>query len=110
MAFDERLADRIRGILAGRDEIREQKMFGGIAWMDHGNMAVGVIKDDLMARVGADAHERMLAEPGARPMDFAHRPMVGMLYVSPDAIATDEQLRTWVERCLAFTATLPPKG
>jgi TfoX/Sxy family transcriptional regulator of competence genes len=109
MAFDERLAERIRSILASHDDIREQKMFGGIAWMDHGNMCVGVIRDDLMARVGADAHEASLKEPGTRPMDFAHRPMVGMLYVSPEAVATDKQLRTWVERCLAFTATLLPK-
>ena len=111
MAFDERLAERIRGVLAGREAVREQRMFGGIAFMERGNMCVGVVHDDLMARVGADGWDDALAQPGARPMDMMHsRPMKGMVYVSPDAIATDEQLRSWVERCLAFTSTLPVKG
>jgi len=111
MAFDERLAERIRVVLDGREAIREQRMFGGVAFMDHGNMCVGIVHDDLMARVGADAWEEALAQPGARPMDFVpSRPMKGMVYVSPDAIATEEELRSWVERCLAFTSTLPAKG
>lgn len=110
MAFDERLAERIRAVLAGHDAIREQRMFGGIAFMERGNMVVGITRDELMARVGADSVERYLGEAGAHPMRMGVRTMAGMLGVSPEGVATDEQLRTWIERCLAFTATLPPKG
>lgn len=109
MAFDERLAERIRGLLADRDPIREQRMFGGIAFMHRGNMVVGIGGDELMARVGTDAVERLLAEPGARPMRMGERTMRGMVGVSPEGTGTDQQLRTWLERCLAFTDTLPPK-
>ena len=60
MAYDEQLAERIRGALRGRDDVTERKMFGGIAFMVGGNMAVGVIRDDLMVRVGSDAHDEAL--------------------------------------------------
>jgi TfoX/Sxy family transcriptional regulator of competence genes len=110
MAFDERLAARIRGVLAGREAIREQRMFGGVAFMDRGNMVVGITRDELMARVGAAAVEGALGEPGAHPMCMGERTMAGMVGVAPAGIATDEQLRTWVERCLVFTDTLPPKA
>ena len=86
------LAERIRGALRGRDGVTERKMFGGIAFMVGGNMAVGVIRDDLMVRVGPDAHDEALAQPHVRVMDFAHRPMKGMIYVAPDGVATDPEL------------------
>lgn len=110
MAYAERLAERIRSELGPDPGVTERKVFAGIAFMDRGNMCVGVIRDDLMARVGASAHEDALARPGGRAMDFAKRPMIGMVYVTPDAVATDEALRSWVDRCLAFTAPLPAKG
>jgi TfoX/Sxy family transcriptional regulator of competence genes len=109
MAFDEGLAQRIRTALGDREGIREQKMFGGIAFMDHGNMAVGITGDTLMARVSSDAFEDLLGEPGAHPMRMGERTMKGILGVSPVGTSTDEQLRAWIERCLAHTATLPPK-
>lgn len=109
MAFDERLAERIRALLAGREAIREQRMFGGIAFMERGNMVLGITRDVLMARVGAEGMERYLGEPGAHPMRMGERTMTGMLGVSPEGTATDDQLRTWVDRCFAYTATLPPK-
>ncbi len=110
MAFDERLAERIRGLLADRDPIREQRMFGGVAFMDRGNMVVGIGGDELMARVGVDAVEHLLGEPGAHPLRMGERTMRGMIGVSPGGTETDQQLRTWIERCLAFTDTLPPKA
>ena len=109
MAFDEALAERIRGILAGREAVHEQRMFGGIAFMDRGNMVVGITRDELMVRVGTAGLDRFLGEPGAHPMRMGERTMNGMLGVSPDGTATDEQLRTWVERALGFTDTRPPK-
>ncbi|MDX1510540.1 MAG: TfoX/Sxy family protein [Nitriliruptorales bacterium] len=109
MAYDEVLAQRVRELLADRHDVREQRMFGGIAFMGGGHMTVGVINDDLMARVGKDAHEELIAKPHAREMDFTKRPMDGFLYVGPEGVATKRQLRTWIDRCLAFTTSLPPK-
>ena len=109
MAYDEALAERIRSGLHGRDGVTERKMFGGIAFMVGGNMAVGVIRDDLMVRVGPDAHDEALAQPHVRVMDFAHRPMKGMIYVAPAGVATDPELARWVDAGADFAATLPPK-
>ena len=110
MAYDEELADRVRATLDGLGvRAVEQKMFGGIAFMVRGHMTVGVLGDDLMARVGKDAHDSALALPGAREMDFTGRPMQGFLCVDETGCAADEDLRTWVQRGLDFTGTLPPK-
>ena len=77
MAYDEGLAERIRDTLSDLNDTTEMKMFGGLAFLLNGNMAVGIVKDDLMVRVGAEAHDDLLALPGARPMDFSGRPMKG---------------------------------
>jgi TfoX/Sxy family transcriptional regulator of competence genes len=84
-------------------------MFGGIAFMVRGNMCAGVIKDDLMLRVGTERYEDVLARPGARPMDFTGRPMKGMIYVDPRAIESDASLQEWVGLGLAFAGSLPAK-
>jgi TfoX/Sxy family transcriptional regulator of competence genes len=110
MAFDEGLAERIRTVLAGRETVHEQRMFGGIAFMDRGNMVVGITRDELMARVGGDSVDQWLGEPGAHLMHMGDRVMSGMIGVSPEGVATDQQLRTWIDRCFAFTDTLPAKG
>ena len=110
MAFDEALAARIRAILADRATVHEQRMFGGIAFMDRGNMVVGITRDELMARVGADGTDRFMGEPGAHPLRMGERTMSGILGVDPVGTATDDQLRSWIARCLAFTDTLPAKG
>ena len=109
MAYDEQLAERIRGALRGRDGVTERKMFGGIAFMVGGNMAVGVIRDDLMVRIGQDAHDAALAEPHVRIMDFAGKPMKGMIYVGPEGVLSDPELARWVDAGAAFAAALPPK-
>ena len=109
MAYDEALAARIRAALQDQDAVTERKMFGGIAFMVGGNMACGVIRDDLMVRVGPDAHDAAVTEPHVRPMDFAHRPMRGMVYVAPDGVRSDEALARWVHAGAALAASLPPK-
>jgi TfoX/Sxy family transcriptional regulator of competence genes len=109
VAYDETLAARIREALQGRDAVTERKMFGGIAYMVGGNMACGVIREDLMVRVGPDAHDAAVAEPHVRPMDFAHRPMRGMIYVDPEGVRTAEDLTRWVQAGAAMAASLPPK-
>jgi TfoX/Sxy family transcriptional regulator of competence genes len=109
MAFDETLADRVRELLGARSEVSERRMFGGIAFMVAGNMAVGVIGEDLMVRLGAADAERALVEPHTRPMDFTGRPSKGMVYVDPVGTATDEELGPWVDAGADFASSLPPK-
>ncbi len=109
MAFDEALAARVRELLAPRAELSERKMFGGIAFMIGGHMAVGVIDDELMVRLDPADAEQALGEPHTRPMDFTGRPMKGMIFVDSDGTAADEQLSSWVEAGASFAASLPPK-
>jgi TfoX/Sxy family transcriptional regulator of competence genes len=109
MAYDEGLAARIRGVLAERDDVTERKMFGGIAFMIGDRMAVGVVHDDLMVRVGPDAHDEAVARLHVRPMDFTGRPTRGMVYVAPAGVAADDDLAQWVVNGAAFAASLPPK-
>jgi TfoX/Sxy family transcriptional regulator of competence genes len=108
MPYDEALAERVREIVADRRDITERKMFGGIAFMHRGNMFCGIVREDLMARVGPEAYEDALSRPHVRPMDFTGRPMKGMVYVEAPGIAGD-RLKDWVERTLAFVETLTPK-
>src|SRR3954447_11840659 len=109
MAYDETLADRIRDALAPRVGLSERKMFGGIAFMLGGNMAVGVIGEDLMVRLDPADAERALAEAHVRPMDFTGRPAKGMVFVDPEGTATDQDLGGWVDAGADFAASLPPK-
>ena len=109
MAFDETLADRVRDLLAPRADLGERKMFGGIAFMIAGNMAVGVIDDDLMVRLDPADAERALAEPHTRPMDFTGKPMKGMIFVDSAGTASDEDLASWVDAGADFASSLPPK-
>ena len=109
MAYDEVLAERIRSVLGGRPDVSERKMFGGIAFMVADRMAVGVIDDDLMVRVGPDAHDEALAQPHTRPMDFTGRPPRGMVYVAPAGITTDSDLARWVQAGAEYAESQPKK-
>lgn len=109
MAYDEGLAQRAREILAHRPGFAEKKMFGGLCFLLNGNMACGIVGDELMVRVGPDAYEECLALPHAREMDFTGRALRGMVYVSADGLAEDADLAGWVERGASFAGGLPPK-
>jgi TfoX/Sxy family transcriptional regulator of competence genes len=109
MAYDEDLADRVRDVLETEDGVTERKMFGGLAFMVRGHMACGIVGEDLMLRLGADAAEQALARPQVRPMDFTGRPMTGMVFVAPEGLR-GAALGRWTAKALAFTGTLPPKG
>jgi TfoX/Sxy family transcriptional regulator of competence genes len=109
MAFDEGLAERIRGVLDARSDVDERKMFGGIAFLVAGNMACGVMRDDLMVRMEPDAAAALESEPGVRRFDMGGRPMKGWLLVAPEASADDGDLERWVRRGEEFAASLPPK-
>jgi len=110
MAYEEQLAIRVRRILAGRRDIEEKAMFGGLAFMARGHMCCGLVNDRLMVRVDQDAYDSLLDAPGVRPMDFTGKPMRGFLYVAGAGISTPKKLHTWVSRALAFAASLPPKA
>lgn len=109
MPYDEKLAQRIREVLARRRGISEKKMFGGLAFLANGHMACGVQGDDLMVRVGPDDYESALRKTGARPMDFTGRPLKGMVYVGPRGHRRAPSLRAWVEQGLSYVRSLPPK-
>ena len=108
MAYDEKLAERVRDILAGDPALSERKMFGGLAFMLDGNMCCGIVDDRLMLRLGADLAEQALERTHVHPMDFTGRPMTGMVYVAPEG-TRGEALRRWVEQAAGFVRTLPPK-
>jgi TfoX/Sxy family transcriptional regulator of competence genes len=110
VAYDEDLAARIRQHLAGTDGLREQKMFGGIAFMTRGHMTVGVSADTLMVRLGPDLGDAALDEPHTQPMTFTGKPMKSMVIVEPAGVAADADLHAWIDRARAFVATLPPKA
>ena len=109
MPYDEHLAQRVRALLAHHPALVEKKMFGGIAFMLNGNMFCGVVKDDLMVRVGAERFEEALSKPHSRPMDFTGRPLRGFVYVDPAGHGSDVALTEWVRRGLDFAASLLPK-
>jgi TfoX/Sxy family transcriptional regulator of competence genes len=109
VAYSEELADRIRALLVDRGELTERKMFGGIAFMLNGNMACGVLGDELMARVGKEQGDAALAEPHARPMDFTGRPMKGTVYVAAEGVEADEDLAGWVDAAAGYALSLPAK-
>lgn len=107
MACDDGLAERIRGVLGTRSDFTERKMFGGLAFLVGGHMTVGIVGEDLMARVGPDAYAAALAEPHCREMDFTGKPMKGLVYVASEGIEDDAHLAAWIDRTLTFIATLP---
>lgn len=109
MAYDQALADDIRMRIGGRADVTEKEMFGGIAFMIGGNMAVGVTGDELMVRVGKDAHDEALSRPGTRLFDMTGRPMKGWIVVSPEGLRTESELDGWIEEGIAHAESLPPK-
>ncbi|MFG2417220.1 TfoX/Sxy family protein [Streptomyces goshikiensis] len=109
MTYDEGLAQRIRERLGERRAVTEKRMFGGLAFLLHGNMAVAVSGEEVVVRVGTDGSEQALARPEARPMDFTGRPMRGWVTVSGLALAEDAVLDHWITTAVAFADTLPPR-
>jgi TfoX/Sxy family transcriptional regulator of competence genes len=109
MAHDQGLAQRLREALEEQPNVVEKAMFGGLAFLVHGNMCIGIIHDDLMVRIGAEENEAALTRPHTRPMDFAKRPMKGYVYVAPEGIESDAVLAEWVGRAVSFVETLPAK-
>ena len=110
VAYDERLAERVREALSTRAEAEEREMFGGLAFLVKGSMTCGIVGDDLMVRVGPARHEEALGLPHVRPMDFTGRPLRGMVYVSRRGISSSAALGRWVEFALAAPPPRTRKG
>jgi TfoX/Sxy family transcriptional regulator of competence genes len=111
MAYDEKLAERIRAALGARRDLTETKMFGGIAFMLSGNMAAGVMKDELMVRVAPDEWEKLLKSPGAHTMEMMKgKPAKGFIIVGGAGIDTKTKLGAWVARGATTASSMPPKA
>lgn len=103
MAYDELLADRLRESLKMRvTSYEEKKMMGGLCFMVDDKMCIGIVKDQLMARVDPEEEDDLLQKEGSKPMDFTGRPMRGYLFIDPLGVDMDEDLDFWVEKCLDF--------
>ena len=110
MAYDEDLADRIRELLGPQKGVEEKRMFGGLAFLINGNMAVAVSgRGGLMVRVPPDETEKLLARDHVEPMVMAGRETRGWLRVRSDGVKTKRQLQSWVTRGVAYARSLPPK-
>jgi TfoX/Sxy family transcriptional regulator of competence genes len=102
MAYSEIFAERIREMLVQELDVVEKKMMGGLCFMVNGKMCVGIVGDDLMARIAPEAYPQALTRRGCREMDFNGRPMKGFVFVSPEGIEHNEDLRFWIDLALAF--------
>ena len=110
MAYDEDLANRLRELLGDQDAVTEKKMFGGLAFLVHGHMAVAASgQGGLLARVGPAESDAALARPHAAPMEMRGRAMDGWIRVAPEGVRTKRALEPWVRRSLAYVRALPPK-
>jgi len=109
VAYDEALAERVKSLIAGREAVVERKMFGGIAWMLSGNMAVGVLGDELLVRLDPEDADRALAEPHVRQFEMGGRASRGFVLVGDEAIASDDGLARWVDAGADYASSLPPK-
>jgi TfoX/Sxy family transcriptional regulator of competence genes len=110
MAYDEQLAERVKDVIQQRPGVTERKMFGGLGWTIAGNMACGVMGDDLVVRIAPEetedacheAHVREFGRPGKAPMR-------GFVLVEPEGLGEAAELARWVDRGAARAASLPPK-
>jgi TfoX N-terminal domain len=110
VAYDEELAGRVRALVRDEPGLSEQKMFGGLAFLIGGNMAVGASgQGGLLVRVDPDESAALVATTDARPMEMRGRQMHGWLRVAADDVGTDAELAAWVERGTAYARSLPAK-
>jgi TfoX/Sxy family transcriptional regulator of competence genes len=102
MAYDKKLADRIRERLANLPVIEEKEMMGGLVFMVDNKMCVGVIKDEMMCRIDPEIHETLVEMTGCRTMDFTKRPMKGYVFVDDSGMRTSKEFYYWIQLALEF--------
>jgi len=109
MAYDEGLAQRVRELISDQPGYQEKKMFGGIGFLIHGNMACGVIREDLIIRVGADKYTDSLLQPHVELFDITGRAMTGWVIVKEPGYRNDLDLEGWTGQGVDYALTLPAK-
>ena len=102
MAYDEKLADRIRERLLDLPVIEEKEMMGGLTFMVNHKMCVGIIKDEMMCRIDPDMHDKVVEMTGCRTMDFTKRPMRGYILVEDIGMKTQKEFEYWINLALEF--------
>jgi TfoX/Sxy family transcriptional regulator of competence genes len=109
MAYDESLAARIRTALSRKTNIQDKWMFGGVGFLLHGNMLVGVWKESLIVRLGPDCYEDALLEPHVKAFNITGKPMKNWILVKPQRVEDDGQVKAWIQRAVKFVGKLPKK-
>ncbi len=109
MAYDERIAQRVRELISGQPGYEEKKMFGGIGFLIRGNMACGVIREDLIVRVGADKYTDSLLKPHVELFDMTGRAMTGWVIVKEPGFREEQDLENWTSRGVSYALSLPAK-
>jgi TfoX/Sxy family transcriptional regulator of competence genes len=110
MAYDDELADRIRDVVQGEPGLSERRMFGGLAFLVNGNMAVSASSQGgLLLRIDPDQAESLVDDEHVRRFEMRGREMDGWLRVDPEVLGTEGQLRRWAEHGLSYARALPPK-
>ena len=102
MAYNEKLANRIRESLSDISQIEEKEMMGGLTFMVKGKMCVGIIKDEMMCRIDPEFHETAIEQTGCRTMDFTKRPMKGYVMVDDSGMKTKKEFEYWLGLALTF--------
>ena len=109
MAYNKILAKRVQGLLHKTSGIVEKQMFGGVGFLIHGNMACGILNDDLIVRIGPAGYDAAIKSPHARKFDVTGRVMKGWVMVSSSGHESDKDLSSWVEKGISFARSLPGK-
>ncbi len=102
MAYNEKLANRIRERLQDLPKVEEKEMMGGLTFMVNDKMCIGIIKDEMMCRIDPEIHEVEIEKTGCRTMDFTKRPMKGYVMIDDTGMRTQKEFNYWIERSLDF--------
>ncbi len=109
MAYNQVLSQRIADVLGPIEGLEIKKMFGGVCYLLHGNMLCGVVDERMIVRSGKERQAQALEQPHTRPFDYTGKAMAGWLMVEPAGLQDEAELADWVQVCLEFVRTLPPK-
>ena len=109
MAYEEQVAERLRACYVSVPGVVERKMFGGVAFMVDGHMSCGVLRDELIVRVGRARYAEVLQRPHTREMDITGRPLTGFVVVAPAGFTSDQALTAWVRLSLEYLSSLPAR-
>ena len=108
MAYNEKLADRVRQRFARLAHTEEKEMIGGLTFMLNGKMCVGIVKDELMCRIDPEIHEEVIRKKGCRTMDFTHRPMKGFILVDETGMKSEKDFNYWIDLAIGFNERAKP--